>query len=89
MGMEASSDISESPSMVKFVSFKCGELGPEFIENEIISLKLVFVVENKRWPRCMMLGTRLGTGKIPLIAALVVLSTFSLNRIEDVLRFGV
>jgi hypothetical protein len=37
----------------------------------------------------MMLGTKLGTGKIPLIAALVVLSTFSMNRIEDLLRFGV
>jgi hypothetical protein len=34
--------------MVKFFSLKCGELGLEFIENEIISLKPVFVVENKR-----------------------------------------
>ena len=75
--------------MIQFICLERGQISSEFIENEIISLKPVFVVENKRWPRCMILGTRLGTGKIPLIVALVVLSTFSLNRIEDVLRFGV
>lgn len=77
--------------MVKFVSLKCGELGLEFIENEIISLILSLWLKIRGWPRH---GVR---NKVRHIkdsfdsgsGCIVHILSSSLNRVDDLLRFGV
>ena len=41
------------------------------------------------WTMCMVLGSRSRTGKMSLIYALVVLSTFLLKWIEDFCKLGI
>ena len=72
--------------MVKLVCFDSSKLGPELIDNKLISFVPIIMIKNNGMTQMHGGGEKVRNreeSKMSLILAFVVLSTFLLNIIED------